>query len=108
MGPKPTLPNSGDLYRSRLDQILDPRELAECLLGLEPADGPVVDADQRGACGVEHRGQRLETAGGRRQAIREWRELAKTARIIVVEAQRSCGCARRAHRTTPTLTGRAP
>ena len=25
MGPKPTLPNSGDLYRSRLDQILDPR-----------------------------------------------------------------------------------
>src|SRR4051794_825735 len=25
MGPKPTLPSSGDLYRSRLDQILDPR-----------------------------------------------------------------------------------
>jgi hypothetical protein len=25
MGPKPTLPTSGDLYRSRLDQILDPR-----------------------------------------------------------------------------------
>src|SRR3712207_590956 len=25
MGPKPTLPSSGDLYRSRLDQILDQR-----------------------------------------------------------------------------------
>ena len=23
MGPKPTIPSSGDLYRSRLDQILD-------------------------------------------------------------------------------------
>src|ERR671921_2554218 len=25
MGPKPTMPSSGDLYRSRLDQILDHR-----------------------------------------------------------------------------------
>jgi transposase, IS5 family len=25
MGPKPTVPSSGDLYRSRLDQILDHR-----------------------------------------------------------------------------------
>jgi IS5 family transposase len=25
MGPKPTMPSSGDLYRSRLDQILDQR-----------------------------------------------------------------------------------
>jgi IS5 family transposase len=26
MGPKPTVPSSGDLYRSRLDQILDQRQ----------------------------------------------------------------------------------
>jgi hypothetical protein len=25
MGPKPTMPSSGDLYRSRLDQVLDHR-----------------------------------------------------------------------------------
>ena len=25
MGPKPSMPSSGDLYRSRLDQILDHR-----------------------------------------------------------------------------------
>jgi IS5 family transposase len=34
MGPKPTLPNSGDLYRSRLDQILDPRHALFRLAGL--------------------------------------------------------------------------
>ena len=34
MGPKPTLPNSGDLYRSRLDQILDPRHELFRLAGL--------------------------------------------------------------------------
>ncbi|QRM32956.1 hypothetical protein JO965_26865 (plasmid) [Microvirga sp. VF16] len=34
MGPKPTLPSSGDLYRSRLDQILDHRHELYRLAGL--------------------------------------------------------------------------
>src|ERR671911_84306 len=34
MGPKPTMPSSGDLYRSRLDQILDPRHELFRLSGL--------------------------------------------------------------------------
>jgi IS5 family transposase len=34
MGPKPTLPSSGDLYRSRLDQILDQRHELFRLAGL--------------------------------------------------------------------------
>jgi IS5 family transposase len=34
MGPKPTLPTSGDLYRSRLDQILDQRHELFSLAGL--------------------------------------------------------------------------
>jgi IS5 family transposase len=34
MGPKPTMPSSGDLYRSRLDQILDPRHALFRLAGL--------------------------------------------------------------------------
>jgi transposase, IS5 family len=34
MGPKPTMPNSGDLYRSRLDQILDRRHELFRLAGL--------------------------------------------------------------------------
>src|SRR5215212_1747254 len=34
MGPKPTMPRSGDLYRSRLDQILDPRHGLFRLAGL--------------------------------------------------------------------------
>src|SRR5918994_707914 len=34
MGPKPTLPSSGDLYRSRLDQILNPRHALFRLAGL--------------------------------------------------------------------------
>ena len=34
MGPKPTVPSSGDLYRSRLDQILDPRHELVRLAGL--------------------------------------------------------------------------
>jgi transposase, IS5 family len=33
MGPKPTVPSSGDLYRSRLDQILDPRHALFRLAG---------------------------------------------------------------------------
>jgi transposase, IS5 family len=34
MGPKPTMPSSGDLYRSRLDQILDHRHELSRLAGL--------------------------------------------------------------------------
>ena len=34
MGPKPTLPSSGDLYRSRLDQMLDQRHELFRLAGL--------------------------------------------------------------------------
>ncbi len=34
MGPKPTMPSSGDLYRSRLDQILDQRHELFRLAGL--------------------------------------------------------------------------
>ena len=39
MGPKPTLPSSGDLYRSRLDQILDQRHELFRLAGLIDWDG---------------------------------------------------------------------
>jgi IS5 family transposase len=39
MGPKPTMPSSGDLYRSRLDQILDQRHELFRLAGLIDWDG---------------------------------------------------------------------
>src|SRR5688500_6283841 len=39
MGPKPTLPSSGDLYRSRLDQILDQRHELFRLASLIDWDG---------------------------------------------------------------------
>jgi IS5 family transposase len=39
MGPKPTLPSSGDLYRSRLDQILDQRHELYRLAALIDWDG---------------------------------------------------------------------